>query len=322
MTLASPLFEPAKKSPATAAAVTPSPAARPDFPSVPGALPTVSHRIGGYALGPTAPIQGKWIIRGGRRVRVAENYELQPGERTPGGLRRRRIEPDPTETILPTPSRPARSASAGERFEQAGSAAGYLGMAASAAEHVHANPVSEGLAHVPVLGAVSSAATARRKQRMADASYLRGDLVATRRHQLGSAASALKSAADGATVASHGLTAPVTVPVSAAASLVNTATSVPEYAASAQEVARDPSRTASRAAAAVAGLPDVASSVGSSVSSAFTSAMNYVTGHEEPDPSVAEREREAQRRSRERQAAAADRARRLRYSKHLVGKLD
>ena len=223
------------------------------------------------------------------------------------GLRRRRIPRPEPESVAPAASpaaAPPPSVSIAQRLDQAGSASGYAGMAASAAEYVHANPVSEALASVPILGAASSARTAVTKKKASDAAYLKGDLTGAARHGLGSAASGIKAASDAATVASGGFSAPVTVPVSAVASAVNTATSLPEYVQTARDSYRNRDQLVSQGIAAASTLPGTLSSAASSVS-------NYLSGTPAAEPTEAERLQ-----------AATAKAKALRPAKRYLGKLD
>ena len=223
------------------------------------------------------------------------------------GLRRRNVRRPEPESAPPAASpaaAPPPSVPIAQRLHQIGSASGYAGMAASAAEYIHANPVSEALASVPVLGAASSARTAVTKKAASDAAYLKGDLTGAARHGLGSAASGIKAASDAATVASGGLSAPVTVPVSAVASAVNTATSLPEYVQSARDTYRDRHQLVSQGIAAASTLPGTLSSAASSV-------VNRLSGTPAAEPTDAER-----------QQAATQKAIALRPAKRYLGKLD
>lgn len=269
-----------------------------------------------------APIQAKWIIRRGQRVEVANNYELQPGESTPEGLRRRVIpRPSTPPVAAATPQQRQPSASLGQLLGQAGSFAGYASSAASAAEYVHGNPISEFLQHVPVLGVASAANTAVNKRQQSENAYVRGDLTGAARHGLGALASGVKSAADTTTVLTGGLSAPVTVPVSAAMSAVNTVTSLPEHAQSAASVIRDPRETAARGLDATASAHSALRSVASTISNSSRAAWNYLSGAAPEPPQSKEQRRQQEERERlERARAQADDPIR-RKAKSVRGKL-
>jgi hypothetical protein len=249
-----------------------------------------------------------------------------------GSTRMRYTPPSPPPVVAPPRAQPTSSVS--DHLHAAASTAGYANMGASALEHVVDNPVSNLLADVPVLGAASSAKISVDKKAQAEQSYLRGDLGNAARHGLGSIASGIKSVSDATTVATGGLSAPLTLPVSTVASLVNTATSVPEYLQTASNVASDPRRTLSNVASSIADVPDtvdtIASSVssfGNRVSSAFRGATDYVgltkAEREEPSPpSEEEQAREKEEQLRQRQIKLAALARRKQPAKDLLGKLD
>lgn len=222
------------------------------------------------------------------------------------GLRRRIVRPQPqsTQPAPPPAATPPAPTSVAQRLDQIGSASGYLGTGASVAEALHPNPLSEAIAHVPVLGAASSARTAVNKRQMSQQAYIKGDLSGVFRHGVGSVASGIKAASDAATVASGGLSAPITAPVSTVASLVNTATSLPEYAQSAASTYQNRDLMIGRGMTTVASLPATLSSVASSVS-------GYLGGGTPAPPT-----------EQERQQAANARARALMPEKRYLGKLD
>jgi hypothetical protein len=236
----------------------------PSFSSAAAGPAHPSQRSAPRLAGHDAPVQGKWIIRRGERVHVPDDYVLRPGESTSEGLRRRVL---PSQPAAPAPAvRRQPGVSRLQRLDQVGSLSGNIGLAASAAEHIHANPISEAVAHVPILGAVSSANTAAKKRQQSEQAYQKGHLDEAARHGVGAVASGIKSASDAATVFTGGLSAPLTVPVSAVASVVNTVTSLPEHAQTASAIARDPLRVVSQGLAAASRVPAILSSMGSAVS--------------------------------------------------------
>lgn len=251
---------------------------------------------------------------------------------TSGGARLRYTPPSPPPPVVVPRSAPASTLS--DHLDSAASASGYINTAASTLEHVVDNPVSNLLADVPVLGAASSAKIARDKKKQAEQSYLHGDLGNAARHGVGSVASGIKSLSDATTVATGGLSAPLTVPISTTASLVNTATSIPEYLQTASTVASDPHRTLSRVATTIADAPDTASNIASSASSfasrvgsVFRGATDFVgltkaEREEPPPPSEEEQARAQEERDRQRQIRLAARARRRQPAKDLINKLD
>lgn len=190
------------------------------------------------------------------------------------GVRLRNIPPQ-QKPALTKPTEKNKTLS--ETLYNAAATAGNINTLASGMEHVVANPLSEAIAHVPVLGGVSSLRTAIDKKSMADKAYLKGNLVDSTRHQIGSVASGLKAGSDMLTAATGGISAPLTVPVSAALSTVNTVTNIPEYVQSAQSIYTDPLGSLSKAVAKGASIPGAIAGAGTAASKKATAALSYFT---------------------------------------------
>lgn len=196
----------------------------------------------------------------------------------------------------PVPEKAERSPTAQDRLMTAGSLAGTMGTVVSGAQAIHESDVGDFLQHVPVLGAMSSATTAITKSKRSDEAYRRGDLGEAALHQLGSLASGVKAASDTVSVGTGGLSAPVTVPLSALAGGINTVTSLPDYARTAKDVVSDPSRHVAKGLMSLSSVPEKATSIFDSVSSTFSDIHASLFGKEptEEAPPLTVEQREAQ----------------------------
>lgn len=239
---------------------------------------------------------------------------------------RLRYTPPKTKPV-PVPAKASSTPSPTDRLKTAGSIAGTLGTVVSGAQTIHETGLGDALQHVPVLGAISSAAAAVTKSERSDEAYRRGDLATSAMHRVGSVASGVKAASDSLTVGSFGLSAPVTVPVSMVASGINTVTSLPDYASTAKSALSDPRRTVAKGMIGAASVPDTISSAYDSVTSTLggllrsgTDRLGLTTPEEDRPPPTAEELRAArEQEERRKQEKAAAKAQRLRLAKDFEG---